>query len=76
MHVAENFSAKRWVDNLISIAEGHHTEKAATAEEKVETVKVVAPASNNSMGIDNSFRAQSWVHAMLAKARFAGTEMS
>lgn len=75
MHVAENFSAKRWVDNLISIAEGHHAEKAVATEAKVETVKVIAPASNNNaMEIDNSFRTQTWVHAMLAKARFAGTE--
>ena len=76
MGVAENFSAKKWADKLISMAEGHHhhTEKTSTAEVKVETARVTAPASNNSMAIDNSFRTQSWVHTMLAKARFVGTE--
>ena len=73
MGVAENFSAKKWADNLISMAEGHHHHTEKT-EVKVETAQFTAPASNNSMAIDNSFSSKSWVRSMLAKASFVGTK--
>jgi len=69
MHVADNFSAKRWADNLISMAEGSNTAVKVAEEKKVETIKFVAPVSNNSMAIDNHFSTKAWTNMMLAKAR-------
>lgn len=64
MGVADNFSAKRWADEIIAMAEGHKH----AAGPQIGEMQAVAPKEAPSMVIAEEFSAKAWTMMMLARA--------